>query len=79
MDYHQNARLTALGRGQMARMVLSTGCTFKAAAADSRSAQDRRQVGAPLSGAGRGGPCLAKIRSEGRYREQWIHSIKIIS
>jgi len=34
MDYHQNARLTAIGRGQMARMVLSTGCTLKAAAAE---------------------------------------------
>jgi len=34
MDYHQNARLTAIGREQMARMVLSTGCTFKAAAAE---------------------------------------------
>ena len=34
MDYHQNARLTAIGRGQMARMVLATGCTLQAAAAE---------------------------------------------
>lgn len=33
MDYHQNARLTMLSREQMARMVLSTGCSFQAAAA----------------------------------------------
>jgi len=34
MDYHQNARLTALGREQMARKVLLTGCTFQVAAAE---------------------------------------------
>jgi hypothetical protein len=34
MDYHQNARLTVLSREQMARMALSTGCTWKAAAAE---------------------------------------------
>lgn len=34
MDYHQNARLTVHSRGQMARMVLSTGCTLKTAAAE---------------------------------------------
>ena len=34
MDYHQNARLTMLSRERMARMVISTGCTLKAAAAE---------------------------------------------
>jgi transposase InsO family protein len=34
MDYHQNARLTMHSREQMARMVLSTGCTLKTAAAE---------------------------------------------
>lgn len=36
MDYHKNARLTLLSRGDMARMVLSTGCTLKSAAAEFR-------------------------------------------
>ena len=34
MDYHQNARLTVHSRGEMALMVLSTGCSLKAAAAE---------------------------------------------
>lgn len=34
MDYHQNARLTMRSREQMARQVLSTGCTLKATAAE---------------------------------------------
>ena len=33
MDYHQNARLTIHSREQMAKLVLDTGCSFKAAAA----------------------------------------------
>ncbi|MGH9352061.1 MAG: IS481 family transposase [Terriglobia bacterium] len=34
MDIHKNARLTLLSRGDMVRMVLSTGCTLKSAAAE---------------------------------------------
>src|SRR5579885_833802 len=32
MDYHKNARLTVLGREQMARLVIDGGLTYKAAA-----------------------------------------------
>ena len=33
MDYHQNARLTAIGREQLARAVVLEGCRLQAAAA----------------------------------------------